>query len=148
MEAIMVRPMSISDVDAVLEIENASFLDPWSHASLLYDMEKNPSAHHMVALMDENVCGYAGIYHVLDEGQIGNVAVLPPFRRLGVGSALIKELIRQGRAAGLSFLTLEVRSANTAALGLYASFGFTQNGLRKGYYRNPSDDAVLMMLNL
>lgn len=148
MEDVSIRPMTLLDIGAVLKIEEASFSEPWSYDSLAYDMEKSSAARHLVAVCGQVICGYAGIYHVLDEGQIANVAVLPSFRRRRIGSALMEEMIRRGRAAGLLSLNLEVRSANEAARGLYASFGFMQNGLRKGYYRNPGDDAVLMTLNL
>jgi ribosomal-protein-alanine N-acetyltransferase len=96
------------------------------------------------ALDGDTVAGYIGLMYVLDEGYISNVAVLPAYRRQGVGKALIGELEREAGKVRLSFLTLEVRASNAAARALYADRGFRDTGLRKNYYEKPIEDAVLM----
>ena len=90
-----------------------------------------------------NVLGYAGLHAVLDEGYIDNIAVHPDARRHGVASALLDVFCRFG-AVNLAFLTLEVRTSNTAAIALYKKFGFRQAGLRPGYYQKPREDALIM----
>lgn len=148
MDELIIRPMTAFDIEDVCEIEAASFGDPWKYASFAYDMEHNPTARHLVSVLDGIICGYVGVYYVLDEGQISNVAVLPDFRRRRVGKKLIGALIEQAKKAGLTHLTLEVRARNLPALSLYKSFGFVQNGLRKNYYERPTEDAILMALPL
>lgn len=107
-----------------------------------------PGCLFLAAVEDGRVIGYADMKYVLDEGDIYNVAVDPAFRRQGAGSALMAELARRGRQLGLSFVTLEVRSENAAAIALYKKAGFVPVGLRKKYYSNPQDDAIIMRLDL
>jgi ribosomal-protein-alanine N-acetyltransferase len=140
--------MPTADIEAVLQIEAASFPDPLTRESLLYDLGENPAARHLAALWEGEVCGWLGVYFVLDEGQILRVATSPPFRRRRVAKALVSQMLRRGKEAGLAFFTLEVRSQNEAAIRLYSSLCFTQNGRRRGYYQNPADDALLMELIL
>ena len=83
---------------------------------------------------------------MLDEGYINNVAVRPDCRRMGIATALLEALRRQGLEKGLSFLTLEVRESNRGARALYAGLGFAEAGQRRGYYLHPKEDAIIMTL--
>ena len=137
-------PMDRGHIPQIAALERECFSTPWSEA-LLEDALFDDRASFIVAEDGEegNILGYAGLHAVLDEGYIDNIAVIPDARRHGVASALLDVFCRFG-AANLAFLTLEVRSSNAAAIGLYEKFGFQRAGLRPGYYQHPREDAVIM----
>lgn len=136
-------PMDRSHLEQIAELEKACFSTPWTYAMLEEELY-NPHASFIVADDGEGgVLGYAGLHVVLDEGYIDNVAVEQAARRHGVGSALLDVFCRFGEA-NLAFLTLEVRASNRPAIALYEKHGFRQVGLRKDYYQNPKEDAVIM----
>ncbi len=135
--------MSSATAPEVAEIERLCFSDPWSEAAFA-DEARNPLAFYLVALINGEVAGFIGMHRVLDEGYITNVAVHPARRRAGVGRALLAALCDECARTGLRFVTLEARPSNVAAIALYAGMGFEKVGLRKGYYRIPPEDAVLM----
>jgi ribosomal-protein-alanine N-acetyltransferase len=142
-----ITKVAFEHLDAVAAIENACFSLPWTRGQL----ERQMLAENCVflAAVDENgtVLGYIGLMTVLDEGYISNVAVAPAYRRRGVADALIGALVAHVRDR-LSFLTLEVRESNLAAIRLYEKHGFTPVGRRKAYYDRPREDALLMTLFL
>ena len=129
---------------ALAEIERACFHAPWSETMLREELGKGI---FLVAEQDGRTAGYVGCQTVLDEGYITNVAVSPDFRRQGIAKALITELIEQAKAKKLAFVTLEVRESNAAARALYAGAGFQPVGIRKNFYSNPTENAVLMTIN-
>lgn len=136
-------PMDRSHIDQIAALERACFSTPWSE-NLLTDALFDPQASFIVAEDGEGgVLGYAGLHVVLDEGYIDNIAVEEAARRHGVASALLDVFCRFGQA-NLAFLTLEVRASNAAAIALYQKHGFAQVGLRKNYYQNPREDAIIM----
>ena len=102
----------------------------------------------LAAEIEGELAGYMGLQYVLDEGYISNVCTAPAFRRRGVASALIDEMISRARALGLSFLSLEVRVSNDPAISLYAGKGFVSVGVRPKYYEKPTEDAMIMNLAL
>ena len=130
-------------LDALERLEKMCFSLPWTreqlHSSLPDDMHLFLAAEERDELL-----GYVGMMHVLDEGYISNVAVAPEHRRSGVASALIKELLRRAEKLALSFVTLEVRESNTGAIALYSGLGFRLAGVRRHYYEAPREDALLM----
>lgn len=137
------QPMDRSHLAAVADIERACFSHPWSE-SMLAEALYDDAASFIVAVGEQGaVLGYAGLHVVLDEGYIDNVAVAPPYRRMGVADALLSAFVRFGEAH-LAFLTLEVRPSNAAAIALYEKRGFAQAGRRKGYYTDPREDALLL----
>ena len=153
---IRVRPLREADLPAVLVIEARCFPDPWSEGVFRSALEQE-NALWLGAELEGQLIGYAGMQSVLDEGYIDNVAVDPAFRRRGAASALLRafdreaERLRAGleeaKAAGwlrLLFLSLEVRAGNKGAIVLYASHGFREVGLRRGYYLRPPEDALIM----
>lgn len=143
----LIRPMTENDLDRVVIIENACFTDPWSRENF-EDSLKEPTAHLLVMTAGtgvEGIVGYCCLYHMLDEGEIVNVAVAPEYRQKGYGAALVRELMRLGKDLGAERFFLEVRAGNTAGKRLYESLGFGSCGIRKGFYSNPREDAVLMV---
>lgn len=142
--ALDVREMGMADLDAVLAIENASFISPWSRESFLYELLENKRAVYLVAKIGETIAGYIGMWVILDEGHITNLAVAPAYRRQGVGARLLDSLTELAVGRGVSRLTLEVRRSNLGAQLLYIKKGFTQCGLRKHYYRDNNEDALIM----
>lgn len=136
-------PMVAEHLDEIAELEKQCFSMPWT-AEMLREELFNPTASFIVAESPEgHVLGYAGLHAVLDEGYISNIAVREDCRRQGVAGALLEAFCRFG-AAHLSFLTLEVRESNEAAVGLYKKHGFSVVGCRKDYYDKPKEDAILM----
>ena len=131
----------------VERLEQRCFSVQWTEAQLRAQL---PDDRHvfLVAERGDEVLGYVGLMHVLDEGYISNVAVSPDCRRQGIGAALIAELTRRAGRLELAFLTLEARASNAPAIRLYEKMGFRQVGRRKRYYQRPEEDAVLMTLFL
>lgn len=138
-------PMAERHLAALAEIEKACFHAPWSESMLREELGKGI---FLVAERDGQVVGYVGCQTVLDEGYITNVAVSPDCRRQGIARALIAKLTDEARAAGLAFVTLEVRASNAPAIALYEGAGFGRVGVRKNFYTAPTEDAVLMTLFL
>ena len=140
-----VVPMAERHLAALAEIEKACFHAPWSESMLREELDKGI---FLVAERDGQAVGYVGCQTVLDEGYITNVAVSPDARRQGIARALIAKLTDEARAAGLAFVTLEVRASNAPAIALYEGAGFVRVGVRKNFYTAPAEDAVLMTLFL
>ena len=145
MSEITMGLMSIDDVDAVHAIEAACFKTPWSKESFYREVTENACARYMVVREDGTAIAYAGIWFVLDEGHITNIAVHPDRRRMGYGERVTRGLIRLAADSGMNWMTLEVRRSNTAAQNLYHKLGFIDVGYRKRYYEN-SEDALIMVL--
>ena len=118
----------------------------WVDYVCTYLASQLPDDRHvfLIAAAGETVLGYANFLHVLDEGDIGNVAVAPEFRRQGVADALLEALCARAAALDLAFLTLEVRASNAPAIALYRKHGFQTVGQRRNYYQKPDEDALLM----
>lgn len=135
--------MTSAHIDGVCKIEEACFAHPWSRQSVESELA-NENSVFIVAVEGEKVIGYIGMSVVIDEGYIFNVAVGADFRRKGVGTALINELVTYGKKNNLCFITLEVRGSNQAAISLYSDFGFIKVGERKNYYSDPAENAILM----
>ena len=140
---IQVVTMAEEHISALAQLERECFSDPWSEKALAEELS-NPNAVFRVALIDGEVAGYVGMLHVLDEGDICNVAVFDRFRRKGVASALIQHLVDYGVENQLSFITLEVRESNIGAQKFYETMGFETIGIRKNFYDNPKEHAILM----
>ena len=139
----MIIPMNKDHVAQVAALERQCFADPWSEGSIASELD-NPLSLWLVAEQDGAVCGYVGSQTVLDETDMMNIAVRPDCRRQGIAAALIEELVSRLKEQGSHILRLEVRESNTPAIALYDSLGFTQLGLRKNYYRNPKENALIL----
>lgn len=142
----LIRDMTVADVDEVYAIEKETFSDPWSKASFLESIAE-PSNHYLVAIVDEGVAGYCGYWGVAGEGYIYNVAVKASHMRQGIGIKMLEELIIQAVGRGIGSLTLEVRQSNVAAINLYKKLGFTEAGTRKDFYTKPDENAIIMWRN-
>lgn len=142
---VMYRRMEKMDVEAVADIEAECFSEPWSRKQIAEAMER-PEYLYAVAEKEGNVVGYCAILQVAGEGQITNVAVTGKCRGLHIGRELVKRAISFSRKKGNQEFTLEVRKGNEAAIALYHSLGFTEDGIRKDFYRKPVEDALLMRL--
>ena len=139
---ITIEKMSREHLSEVASIEEMSFSLPWSLESLELMLTEQASA--LVALEDGRVLGYVGMMCVLDEGQIINVAVHPDARRRGVGRSLMQAAEAYAKERGIVFLSLEVRESNIAARSMYSSLGWEEQGIRKGFYSHPVENACVM----
>lgn len=141
---IELQKMSLEDIDQVCEIENLSFAVPWSRESFESELVNNNLARYIVAKAEGKVVAYGGIWIILDEGHITNIAVHPEFRGRRIGEKLVKEMIKRAKESKAERITLEVRASNVAARKLYKKLGFKDGGIRKGYYTDTGEDAVIM----
>jgi len=135
---------TIEYIDQIMAVENLSFSIPWSQNSMMEEIANNKLALYILAKLEGNIVGYAGMWRICGEGHITNIAVHPEFRREGIGSALMSELISRCRKEGITDITLEVRKSNDAAIALYTKFGFRKCGYRKAYYPDNNEDAIIM----
>ncbi len=142
-----VRAMRPADLDAVMLIERRSFTAPWEE-STFRGLMRRPSAALLVAEFEEELAGYSVMWFAADEGELGDIAVTPERRGTGVGRLLLRESIAVAVSRGTRALYLEVRETNEVARRLYATFGFAVVGVRKLYYTEPVEDAIVMKLAL
>lgn len=134
-----------SDIEAVYAIECDCFKTPWSRESFYHDITENECARYVVIRENGTVIAYAGVWFVLDEGHITNIAVRRDRRGMGYGRAVLSALIQLAADSGMNWMTLEVRRSNTVAQSLYHKLGFIDVGYRKRYYENV-EDALIMAL--
>ncbi len=147
MEAMQIVPMTAEWVPQVAAMEQITFSEPWSEQSLR-DAAEDERYCYLLCMEGGKVLGYAGLLLVGDEGQVTNVAVLSEHRGKGIGTKLMQALTAYGRERGVANFFLEVRAGNTNAQGLYAKCGFAAVGRRRGFYRMPPEDAIVMVLSL
>ena len=143
---IVVEPVtSEDDLSGLLAVEEASFLNPWTREMYHAELENHGVSHLLVAKDAEGrVVGFCGFWRVVDELHINNLAVLPEYRRQGIASLILNRVFAEGRKTGAGRATLEVRRSNEVARRLYDRFGFIVTGVRRGYYRNPEEDALVL----
>lgn len=141
---LIVRLAEERDIIPMAEMDILCFSAPWSEESFRKEITDNHLAFYIVAEISGRMVGYAGLWGIVDEGHITNVAVHPDFRRKGIGEALITVLLSHTRENGILSHTLEVRASNDAAISLYLKFGFVPAGLRKNYYEDNGEDAIIM----
>ncbi|KOS62268.1 ribosomal protein S18-alanine N-acetyltransferase [Lysinibacillus agricola] len=143
------RKMVSDDVPAVYEIELATFPTPWTLDSFYYEMHENQYAHYVLAVDEYNsIIGFCGMWMVIDATQITNVAVIEAARGRGIGEELMREAMRIARQHEMEVMSLEVRVTNTVAQNLYRKLDFQDGGIRKGYYTDNGEDALVMWVNL
>lgn len=147
-ESISLRRLDSRHIDALYAIEQACFSHPWSRESFRYELEENPLARYYGCFVQDELIAYGGMWIIVDECHIANVAVSPQYQGFGVAKALMQRMIACALALGATMMTLEVRESNAPARGLYASFGFEQAGRRLNYYDGPKEDALLLTLEL
>ena len=140
----VIRRMVEADIDAVAAVEAATFPTPWSRDAFASEM-RNVAARYLVAELDGRVIGFAGAWVILDESHVTNIAVLEPFRGRGIGRLLTAGLLQYLANLGAAYATLEVRRSNEVAQRLYESLGFVRLGVRKKYYEDNGEDALIMV---
>ncbi len=143
----IIRDVNSSDIWQVLEIAKDSFSMPWSKESFITEY-KNPQSIFKVAEFNDEIIGYIIAKKILDEAEILSIAVKQSFRRRGIAEALLKELISTLKKEAVKVCYLEVRISNFSAINLYKKAGFRECGIRKNYYILPSEDALLMKIEL
>lgn len=143
----IIRPMELADIDAVLVVENQSFSVPWSREAFEAEVCDNDLAYYLVLIIDNKIVGYGGLWIVLDEAHITNIAIRADFRGRGLGKILLDEMIGLSKGKGASSMTLEVRVSNDPAKRLYESCGFRTAGVRRQYYSDNNEDALIMWLS-
>lgn len=139
-------PLAKEHIPPIMEIESEANGSPWSERSFLQEIGHGPS-EFIVAKFQGEIVGYAGAWIVADECHVTTVAVAPSHRRQGLGRKLMVELLERAGKRGAVCATLEVRAGNTAAVKMYEGLGFVSAGLRKAYYPNNREDAVIMWLH-
>jgi len=142
---VIIRRMTLQDLDAVVDIEQKTFPRPWTRENYQYEIEQNVAARYLVAENRGNVVGYAGAWIIIDESHITNIAVDPQHRGQGIGRLLITGLLQYLSNLGAAYSTLEVRESNETAIALYKSLGFICVGRRKKYYEDNREDALIMV---
>jgi ribosomal-protein-alanine N-acetyltransferase len=142
----IVEPLtSRGEIDAVLAIEEASFTSPWTKEMYLSELENPDVSFFYLAKTDSReIVGFCSFWRVLDELHINNLAVAPRYRRAKAGTALLTQVLEAGAKMGAVRATLEVRHSNEPAQRLYERFGFTVAGVRRAYYSNPVEDALVL----
>ncbi|CAN5770035.1 ribosomal protein S18-alanine N-acetyltransferase [soil metagenome] len=136
--------MTAADIPAVQRIERASFPLPWPDYAFRQELETNRLAHYIVLRVGSLAVAYAGIWMMVDEVHVTTFAVLPDWRRRGIGGRLLLVLLRLAQEHGARVATLEVRISNVPARALYQRFGFRPVGIRPRYYSDNAEDALIM----
>jgi ribosomal-protein-alanine N-acetyltransferase len=136
----------MEDLDRVLEIEHLCYSNPWRPSSFIGEMENPPFSNPFVVFHESRkiIIGYVIYWHIKDEIQISNIALHPDFHGLGIGETVMRRILEMCRTDGGEYVILEVRPSNRAARMLYRKLGFRVMGVRRGYYQNPPEDAILM----
>ena len=146
--ALKLERLDVRHIGGMVRIENECFSEPWAEKALC-ELVDCPYAVYFVAVDENgNAAGYGGMYILGDIGSINNIGVLPEYRRQHIGSRLLEALIEYARENCLSALELEVRQSNLGAVSLYEKHGFAEVGRRRGFYRKPTEDAVLYNLEI
>lgn len=138
-----IRPWTKKDIEAVYDLEIKCFRSPWSKKSLMSEI-KNKLAYYSVAVYENKVIGYAGMWLLFDEAHVTNIAVEENFRKNGIGKGLLLDLMKRALLLGATNMTLEVRESNIIAQKMYANLGFEKEGFRLRYYEDTGEGALLL----
>ena len=141
------RMMNVDDIDQVMVVEDKSFTIPWSRESFYNEIISNQFAVYLVLEDEGRVIGYCGVWIVIDEAHITNIALLPEYRGRKLGEALLRKIIEVAIERGAKTMTLEVRMSNMIAQSLYRKLGFQGGAIRKRYYTDNYEDALVMWVN-
>ncbi len=141
---VVIEDMRLEDLPGVQLVENASFPLPWPANAFRHELTQNKNAHYIVAKEGDHIVGYAGLWLSLDEAHITTFAVLPDHRRRKIGERMLLSLFERAEKLGAEWLTLEVRASNLPAQRLYEKYGFRPAGIRRRYYSDNNEDAIIM----
>lgn len=139
-----VVPMETGDIPETVALEQEIFSDPWSEAMLCSGFAAPSQLYFCAREQNGMLIGYGAVMTVLDEGELLRIGVSPRFRGQGVADLLMKRIFQTADEKKLALMMLEVRQGNTPAIRLYEKYGFVQEGIRKRYYQNPAEDALIM----
>jgi ribosomal-protein-alanine N-acetyltransferase len=145
---ITVESMKVEDLDDVLKVEASCFKNSWSRYAFLSELTENKLSRYIIVKIGEKLVGYAGMWLVFDEAHVTNIGLLPEYRGFGIGELLMRYLINLALKNGAEKMTLEVRKTNYIAQNLYSKLGFEPSGIRKGYYMDDHEDAIIMWKDL
>lgn len=144
----MIRKMTLDDMDQIMLLEETCFSVPWSRESFIAELSKNMLAHYLVIEIEDTIVAYGGVWYVMNEGHITNVAVHPDHRKKGLGKKIVSAMIVNAKNSAIEQMTLEVRRSNEAAIALYTNLGFETAGIRPKYYTDNNEDALIMWINI
>jgi len=150
-EVISIRPMQVEDVAQVQEIDSISFSTPWPKESFFFELNKNPTSICRVIEIQQPgkaavICGMLVLWLIIDEAHIGTIAIHPDYRRRGLGSRLMIDVLNELQEKEANLVFLEVRAQNHSAQELYYQLGFKQTGVRRNYYKDTGEDALLLTI--
>ena len=142
---ITITKMEASDIENVSCIEAEAYGEHhWSKSAFYDELQNNLAKYYVAKTPEGELVGYAGTWHIIDEGHITTIAVKKSHLRKHIGEAIILKILEDCYEAGIKYLTLEVRVSNTPAISLYSKYGFNSLGTRKGYYQDNNEDALIM----
>lgn len=144
----IIRMMEIADIDSILEIEHLSFAVPWTRESFYNELTINHFAKYVVLEMDGKIIGYCGVWIAYEHANITNIAILPDFRGQKLGEKLLRYIVSLAKDMNAEAVSLEVRQSNDIAKNLYTKLGFKPGGVRKNYYTDNGEDALVMWVEL
>ncbi|HBM79946.1 MAG: ribosomal protein S18-alanine N-acetyltransferase [Clostridiales bacterium] len=144
MEQVCVHNMTCYDIPEVLEIEKMSFKTPWSEEAFKSEIGRNLAARYITARYDGKLVGYGGMWVISGEAHITNIAVHPDYRGIHIGDLILKTLVKIAALENAHDMTLEVRKSNYIAQNLYKKYGFLKEGIRRRYYTDTGEDAIIM----
>jgi len=147
-QPISIRKATKKDIDRICAVEKASFTTPWSKEAFRKELSTNRFAHYYVLELGKEIVGYAGMWIILDEAHVTNVAIHPKYRGLKLGELLMRSLMANAKILGAKSMTLEVRVSNDVAQRLYRKLNFKEQGIRKKYYADTMEDALIMWVKL
>lgn len=145
---LIIREAKTEDIDELWTVEESSFETPWTKDAFLNEIAENKFAYYYVLELENKIIGYAGMWIILDEAHVTNVAVYPSERGKKLGELLMRYLMNQARSLGANKMTLEVRLSNQIAQNLYKKLNFEAKGVRKNYYADIMEDALIMWVRL
>lgn len=147
-EALVFRSMRLEDIDTIVEIEKEAFTAPWTAEAFNNELKQNLFAKYMVMEQDGAILGYGGMWLIVDEAHVTNIAIRERYQGQGLGKLLLGEMMKTAHWLGAKRMTLEVRVTNEIAQRLYRRFGFEPSGIRPGYYSDNMEDALIMWADL
>lgn len=145
MDKFKIEKMTLSSLDEVMQIEALAYgQHHWSRESFIAEIDNRISTYNCAYNENRKMAGYMGLWKIIDEAHVTNLAIHPDFRRKGAAKCLLLNALEECYREKIKYLTLEVRVSNAGAIKLYESFGFKSLGVRKKYYQNNNEDALIM----
>ncbi len=148
MDQVTFRRMTLKDLDQIMALEKVSFTAPWSRNAFTGELTDNHFARYLVMQLGDEIIGYGGMWIIIDEAHVTNIAVSPLYRGRRLGERLLRFMMAVASTEGARKMTLEVRVSNFSAKNLYHKLGFVEAGLRKGYYTDNREDAIIMWADI